>query len=100
MCITNNLGDFTFFTVMPGVYKNRAPHIHIICQVKELLPLETQIFFPNMRENETDPSLLSAPKEKRYMIMATKVEDSDAREKVYKIKLVMKGKLLYKTKRK
>lgn len=50
---TNNLGEYSFLTIMPGRYENRAPHIHFNIKHKQF-ELETEMFFSNHPLNETD----------------------------------------------
>lgn len=51
--ITNNLGYYSFVTIMPGYYGNRAPHIHVNVKHK-MFEFETEMFFANHQRNAVD----------------------------------------------
>ena len=52
--ITNNLGYYSFTTVMPGFYGHRTPHVHFIIHNDYSDSLETEMFFPFHPRNASD----------------------------------------------
>ncbi len=52
--ITNNVGYYCFYTIMPGFYANRAPHIHFYLEHRLFDSLETEMFFPRHPRNLVD----------------------------------------------
>lgn len=53
---TDESGSFYLETVMPALYGNRTPHIHVKVQANPRSRLyTTQLFFPGMESNERDP---------------------------------------------
>src|SRR5438105_822379 len=59
---TDENGDYTLTTVVPGLYPGRTRHIHVKVQAPNSPVLTTQLFFPgeagNSRDSIYDPSLL------------------------------------------
>ena len=51
--ITNNIGAYSFLTVMPGHYGKRTPHIHFTI-IHSAFEFETEMFFANHPRNEMD----------------------------------------------
>ncbi len=51
--ITNNLGEYSFLTIMPGYYGNRAPHLHVTISHRDF-EFETEMFFANHPRNDAD----------------------------------------------
>jgi protocatechuate 3,4-dioxygenase beta subunit len=51
--VTNNIGEYSFLTIMPGFYGKRAPHIHLTI-VHETFEFETEMFFANHPRNIKD----------------------------------------------
>jgi protocatechuate 3,4-dioxygenase beta subunit len=54
VCVTNNLGYYSFTTIMPGSYGNRAPHLHFLFEHEFFGKLETEMFFPSHPRNTND----------------------------------------------
>ena len=53
---TDEDGKFRLETVMPALYGNRTPHIHVKVQANPQSKIyTTQLFFPEMESNERDP---------------------------------------------
>jgi protocatechuate 3,4-dioxygenase beta subunit len=77
--ITDNLGRFTFFTLFPGTYDNRAPHIHFHVIAKDFPTLETEMFFADDRRNAADTSLAHLAPDLQQYVMA-KVWQRDAND--------------------
>lgn len=51
--VTNNLGEYSFITIMPGFYGKRAPHVHFYVS-HPTFKIETEMFFANHPRNEID----------------------------------------------
>ena len=55
VCVTNNIGYYSFHTIVPGTYGRRAPHIHLLCEHDVYEGIETQIFLEKHPDNDKDP---------------------------------------------
>ena len=53
-CVTENNGHYSFFTIIPGYYRDHAPHINFIVEHEDFGRLETMMFFPRQIENIDD----------------------------------------------
>ena len=51
---TNAKGQYTLFTVVPGLYPGRTKHIHVKVQAPSEPVLTTQLFFPGVAGNRSD----------------------------------------------
>ncbi|MBI3242940.1 MAG: hypothetical protein HYZ49_11670 [Chloroflexi bacterium] len=51
---TNDAGQFTLETIVPGVYPGRTRHIHVKVQAPNQPVLTTQLYFPDEPGNSTD----------------------------------------------
>jgi protocatechuate 3,4-dioxygenase beta subunit len=51
---TNAKGQYTLFTVVPGLYPGRTKHIHVKVQAPGEPVLTTQLFFPGVAGNRSD----------------------------------------------
>jgi protocatechuate 3,4-dioxygenase beta subunit len=52
--LTDSLGRYTLFTVVPGIYPGRTKHIHVKVQAPRRRVLTTQLFFPGVAGNRSD----------------------------------------------
>jgi protocatechuate 3,4-dioxygenase beta subunit len=52
--LTDSLGRYTLFSVVPGLYPGRTKHIHVKVQAPSRPVLTTQLFFPGVAGNRTD----------------------------------------------
>ena len=52
--LTDSLGRYTLFTVVPGIYPGRTRHIHVKVQAPGEPVLTTQLFFPGVAGNRSD----------------------------------------------
>ena len=52
--LTNAKGQYTLFTVVPGLYPGRTKHIHVKVQAPRKPVLTTQLFFPGVAGNRSD----------------------------------------------
>jgi protocatechuate 3,4-dioxygenase beta subunit len=52
--LTDSLGRYTLFTVVPGLYPGRTKHIHVKVQAPRRPVLTTQLFFPGVAANRSD----------------------------------------------
>ena len=51
---TDEAGQFYLETVIPGIYTGRTEHIHVKVQAPNGPVLTTQLFFPDVAENQSD----------------------------------------------
>ena len=56
--MTNNLGYYSFITIIPGKSGDRAPHINFLVQHPDFPEFKTQMFFADHNcSNCNDPAL-------------------------------------------
>lgn len=67
--ITNNLGEYSFLTIVPGYYGNRAPHLHITVSHFDF-EMETEMFFSNHPRNDIDTKYLSLSEKHQKAVTA------------------------------
>ncbi len=65
--VTNNLGEYSFLTIMPGYYGNRAPHLHVTIIHRDF-EFETEMFFANHPRNDIDAKYLLLSSEQRSAV--------------------------------
>jgi protocatechuate 3,4-dioxygenase beta subunit len=66
--ITDNRGYYSFITVFPGYYNNRAPHLHIKLESLKHGIIETEIFFENHPRNAMDPKYTKLTKQEQKLL--------------------------------
>ena len=92
--ITDNMGNYSFITIFPGYYDDRAPHINMIITHKKFGTIETEIYFDKHFRNNSDPIYLTYPKEDRIKLTAPViyVDKEDVKKgKVATFNIVMDG---------
>jgi len=98
--VTDNLGNYYFFTIMPGFYLNRSPHININVYHPKFGKLETEMYFEDHPKNNTDYQYLSYSEEDRKLITAkvrlTDIFNSKS-TKIATLDIVMQGVHQYKS---
>jgi len=97
--ITDNLGNYSFITIMPGSTMGRAPHINMNIYHSKFGKLETEMYFEKHPYNETDYQYLAYLEDERKLLTA-RVRHSDFANtqsiKVCTFNIVMRGTHLYK----
>lgn len=83
---TDNLGKFSFYTIMPMYYNNRAPHVHVILEHPNLpKPIETELFFANHPRNGADNTYKAlSEQQKKYITGKVFFNDFNDKEKGYR----------------
>lgn len=99
--ITNNLGEYVFYTVYPGVGpKGQAPRIYFKIRHKDFETTETVMFFKDHPNNDNSKILKKAINEsKQYLLFAN--EENDDRNTLddgvhYSFNITLEGVNLYK----
>lgn len=90
--VTNNMGYYSFTTVMPGYYGNRTPHVHLVVQHEDFDELETEIIFPYHPRNIIDKKFMSFNERQRDLMMCkialvNKDNPKDGKIALFNIKL-------------
>lgn len=67
---TNNLGEYAFYTVFPGTYGKRAPHLHLRVRHEKFRTLNTEVFFEGDYRNGGDRMLGTLQSRMRPRLMA------------------------------
>lgn len=72
---TDETGKYTLETVIPGLYTGRTEHIHVKVQAPNGPVLTTQLFFPDVAQNQSDRIFDPA-----LVLSLTPVDDGQAAE--------------------
>ncbi|MGN7618603.1 MAG: protocatechuate 3,4-dioxygenase [Ehrlichia sp.] len=92
--VTDNLGNYSFITVMPGINnKNRVPQVHFMIQHSEFPEFNTTMFFPEYN-NLTDSKFNSDPNS--HLLLA-RYSTNTLGIKTYHFNITMEGKVRYKS---
>ena len=95
---TDNLGNYSFFTVMPAANGKRAPHIKFSVYYQGLKAIETEMFFPDQyltSKDEVFKSQLNA-KNRKFLLAKLLRYDSMNNADIYEFNITLEGKLNYK----
>jgi len=79
--ITNEKGEFKFKTVYPGLYGNRARHIHFKISRRDYHELTTQLFFENGERNNKD-FILNYLTHDEQLLVTKKLTDKDGQNQI------------------
>lgn len=93
---TDNFGNYSFITIMPGTYKRRAPHVNMVVMSEGFLPFQTQMFFADDPLNDKDEILNSIPSESRDLLLAKPVHSKKDENEYYEFNITLQGKNKYK----
>lgn len=97
--ITDNLGKYSFITIMPGGNEGRAPHINMDIYHSKFGKLETEVYFQDHPFNKTDYQYLSYNDKDRKALTAkvkhTNILDTNS-IKICTFDIVLKGVQQYK----
>lgn len=74
--ITNNLGYYRFYTIMPGTYHNTTPKIHFNVMYSKIMRLETLMFFPD-KNNGAELKSISDSNLLRESLVAIKLKEEE-----------------------
>ncbi|MCE3231885.1 MAG: dioxygenase [Rickettsiaceae bacterium] len=92
---TNNLGEFSFITVLPGMKNNEmAPHINYFVRQPEFREVATMMFFDKHPKNDTDKNLkkLTSDDKERVIAHGKKLDPTGRYEgRVYNFVVVLEG---------
>lgn len=91
---TNNEGQFSFLTIFPGNYENRAPHINFRITHPDFNEVVGAVFFEYHPANAKDPVLVQYNKANQPPLIAEKrTPGSEERmtDRNYFVKIVIKG---------
>ena len=91
---TDNLGNYSFITIFPGFYDDRAPHINMIIIHEKFGMIETEFYFKNHKLNMKDPIYNSYSKEDKNDLTADVyyVDDDDpSKGKIAEFNIVIDG---------
>jgi protocatechuate 3,4-dioxygenase beta subunit len=91
---TNNEGEFSFLTIFPGNYKNRAPHINFRITHPFFNETVGAVFFEYHSANDKDPVLVQYKAANQPPLVAEKrTPGSEERmtDRNYFVKIVLKG---------
>ncbi len=92
--ITDNLGNYSFITILPGGSPGRAPHINMNVSHPKFGKLQTEVYFEKHPFNKSDFQYMSYSKEDRKALTA-KVKHTEILNtksiKICTFDIVMKG---------
>jgi protocatechuate 3,4-dioxygenase beta subunit len=90
--VTDTMGRYSFFTIIPGFYADFSPHINIIVEIDGKESLITKVFFPNHPRNIIDGTYKTINHKKRKLLLCdikylNGFDDMDGLECNFNIKL-------------
>ncbi|MGN7678794.1 MAG: protocatechuate 3,4-dioxygenase [Anaplasma sp.] len=74
---TDNLGNFSFITVMPGRHMGRSPRIHFLVKREGFPEFQTEMFFEGPDDHE-DSNLSRIPKAMQWLLTARRIDQDVA----------------------
>ncbi len=74
--VSNNIGEYKFITVFPGVKGKEAPHLNIRVTHPDFPTLTTKIYFAGDRRNDDDKTLRRIKSPRKELLMATVIPSS------------------------
>ena len=99
--LTDNLGYYSFLTILPGATEVHAPHINFRITHEDFIPMETTMFFENQSLNHKDPTLINEiDATQRHLLVAKgeKINKNSLEEGVnYHFDITLEGKNKYLT---
>ncbi|MEP6763567.1 MAG: intradiol ring-cleavage dioxygenase [Gemmatimonadaceae bacterium] len=78
--ITNSKGEYRFTTIIPGLYSDRARHIHFKVSKRGYHELATQMYFEGEERNKTDGPLNQLTHEEQQQIIRPVVEKDTGKQ--------------------
>ena len=81
-CVTDSNGHYSFFTIIPGYYGDKTPHINFIVEHEDFNRLETMMFFPLHIKNANDKTYKSMNKKSRFLTTC-KLKDYTSNDNEY-----------------
>lgn len=97
--VTNEKGEYRFKTVVPGLYANRARHIHFKISRRDYHELTTQLFFEGGERNNTDFILNSLTHDEQVLVTKKLIDKKEQKQIEFNIVLdkVKPGEIAEKT---
>lgn len=83
--VTNNMGEFSFITILPGEFTNKIPFIDFKIEHEDFLPFETRMFF-----SDKSPELKKFNKEIAKRLVAVAMPDNR-----YEFNITLSGSNIY-----
>ena len=91
--VTNNLGEYSFFTILPGGSKNKSPHINIRVSHRDFLPMETKMFFKEHLGKRKDKEVIKLIGKKDFKALT--IVGRKKGEMVYNFNISLEGQVWY-----
>ena len=99
--ITDNLGSYSFLTIMPGATNDHAPHVNFRITHEDFSPTETIMFFENQALNYKDSKFINEiDSTQRHLLVAKgkKINKNSLEEGInYHFDITLEGKNKYLT---
>lgn len=93
--ITDNMGNYYFFTVMPGnIDENHAPSVNFLIKHRDFLPFETKMYFENQSLNHKDKLLnkyVNKAKQKYLVAQTSHDLDTSTEDLAYNFNITLEG---------
>lgn len=94
--ITNNLGEYNFLTIFPGIFNKQAPRIHFKIKHADFLLFESYMYFPNNKSNNFNYELENIiDRNSKNLLVSSCIEADDALE-IYNFNITLEGVNKYK----
>jgi protocatechuate 3,4-dioxygenase beta subunit len=91
---TNNLGEFSFLTILPNMKNDLAPHINFYVRHPDFRQAATMMFFDKHPKNDSDKNLKTLKSDERQLLIANgrKLDPKDQFEgRVYGFMITLGG---------
>ncbi|AEI88876.1 MAG: Protocatechuate 3,4-dioxygenase beta subunit [Candidatus Midichloria mitochondrii] len=93
--ISDNLGHFSFHTIMPAPEPNESPRVYFHISHPDIINFETIMLFPKNQNNDAELKNLTA-QEKNLLIAKCKNCPNNEGAPIYEFKIIIEGKTNYK----
>lgn len=91
---TDNLGRFSFLTILPGAKEDTAPHIDFAVSHQDFKKITTRMYFENHPNNSSDQNLKKIPADKQKQVIASGAPIDPTRHydgRLYRFDIVLDG---------
>jgi protocatechuate 3,4-dioxygenase beta subunit len=92
--ITDNLGYYSFLTIIPGAIKSQAPHIRFHVRHQDFLDFETYMYFEDQAMNQKDKTLNKKIESDKRDLLVAKYEkniNNDSKDIKYRFDITLEG---------
>ena len=93
--VTNNLGEYSFFTILPKGSKTQSSHTNLRVSHRDFLPMETKVFFKEHLGKGKNKATMKLMGKKDFKAISIAGKQKDM-EMLYNFNIVLEGQVWYK----